>query len=466
MPKSTNRATVSTTIPAKPIPKLPNDSVKAVSQKPLTVDVAPAVPPPIPESADSPLADDKETATKPAFPTSLQPSDGLLVVGDAVSDGQFSTLQAACAAAKNGDIIELRFNGRRMESPFRIANTKLTIRAADGFAPVISFAPVDAALAKSSPAMLTVNGGSLSLINVAVEFAVPRDIGIAGWTLIEVRRPELVRFERTSLTIQNAADGGRAFQPNVVFIAIASNDGSANVGASAKTATAARAPVVIELQNCIARGEATFLRVAGGESARILWDNGLLATSERLLVAESSSTSPIRSRVELDVRHLTAVVRGGLAWLDFRTNGMDGMLADLRLAGSIVHVGDAAAMIVQLDPATSLDLEGTLSWSGDRNFYEGVETFWKRTPATEPDSGQQLALANWQSYWGKSRETLPYLNAVVWQKAPPVDLPICRQVPADYALSTTSAINPARDSASDGLDAGCLSYLLPALPAP
>ena len=47
----------------------------------------------------------------------------------------------------------------------------------------------------------------------------------------------------------------------------------------------------IELVDCIARGEATFLRVEDLQPVRLFWNNGLLATSERLLVAVGGARS-------------------------------------------------------------------------------------------------------------------------------------------------------------------------------
>lgn len=392
-------------------------------------------------------------------------TEGLLVVGASNVNGQFASLQAACAAAKNGDVVELRFNGRRNETPFQISDTKITIRAGDDFSPIVRFAPRENPTGAATPAMLTVAGGSVSLMNVAIEFDVPKNTTSDGWSLFEVRRPELVRLDRTSLTIRNAADGGGAFQPKVSFFAVTTDDRAEKESDLTPRSAASRAPVAIELQDCVARGEATFVRLAGGESARVFWENGLLMTPERMLVANNSADAPFRSRVEFDARHLTAIVSGGLAWLDFRTHGTGGLLADLRLAGCIVQIGDPAPMIDQLDPTASVDSEGTLSWSGDRNYYEGIDVFWKRALSVEPDSGQRLTFEGWQSFWGQSRETLPKLNSVVWQKTPSRKVPYCQRTAADYSLSTTTANNPARDSASDGLDAGCLPNQLPPLPS-
>ena len=472
-------------------PKEKSDSIspatESAPEKTRTADSIPLLP------AGEPRVEDSKSHPPPAIVPRAR-ADGLLVVGDPGSGANYPTLEAACQAAKAGDVVELRFNGRRQEPPVVIANSKLTIRAGDGFMPVIQFAPREEP-AGTGGVMITISGGGVSLMNVSIEFVVPREITAETWTLFEVREPAQLRLDKTSLTIRNAADQGMAFHPQVSFFAVLSSSagGSGEVteahphhdavpqptggfaaresvalpdSASEASAAEAQAPASIELHNCIARGEATLMRVDGGASARVLWDNGLLATTDRLLIVKGSERREVRSRVEIDARHLTAEVRSGLAWLDFSDNGTDGMLADLRLAASIIRVGSGASFIEQRDPASSVNSEGTLSWSGDRNFYEAVDVFWKRIDATRTDSSQQLTFAGWQAFWGQSRETLPKLNAVVWQQSVQDNRPVSERTPFDFALSIASANNPARDSASDGLDAGCLANQLPALPAP
>ena len=55
--------------------------------------------------------------------------EGLLVVGDRAGARRFLSLSEACAAAKSGDLIELRYDGPREERPFTLHNKRIEIRA-------------------------------------------------------------------------------------------------------------------------------------------------------------------------------------------------------------------------------------------------------------------------------------------------------------------------------------------------
>ena len=56
-----------------------------------------------------------------------------------MGETEFPSLAAACATARNGDIIELRYDGRREEKPLPLADSRITIRAGKGYLPYWCF---------------------------------------------------------------------------------------------------------------------------------------------------------------------------------------------------------------------------------------------------------------------------------------------------------------------------------------
>ena len=80
----------------------------------------------------------------------------MLIVGD--GPGAFSSLHTAASNAKSGDVIELRFNGRRVEKPITVSNIKLTIVAAESFEPVVVFRPEPKDPITYPSSMITVGG--------------------------------------------------------------------------------------------------------------------------------------------------------------------------------------------------------------------------------------------------------------------------------------------------------------------
>ena len=113
---------------------------------------------------------------------------GVLIVSAAPEgENQFSTLGAACAAAREGNVVELRYDGPREERPMKISNLRLTIRSGEGYRPVVVFRPTDADPVKSPHGMFTLAGGQLTLTGVAAELHVPRGAPADNWSLLETR---------------------------------------------------------------------------------------------------------------------------------------------------------------------------------------------------------------------------------------------------------------------------------------
>ena len=239
----------------------------------------------------------------------------VLVVTPAPADEhEFLTLADACQRANSGDVIELRYDGRREEQPVRLANLRVTIRSGEGFHPAVVFRPSESDPLKCPRSMFTLTAGRLTLSGVALELQVPRDVPAENWSLMETRGDQTLRLEKCTLTVSNASDQLGAYHPDVAFFRIKTMPGGEAVLGSVMPAAPRTA--IVELVDCIARGEAVLVRAEEGQGARFAWDNGLLVTSERLLTATGGvDQSSWGGSLQCDLRHVTAVVRGGLCRL-------------------------------------------------------------------------------------------------------------------------------------------------------
>ena len=65
----------------------------------------------------------------------------VLLGGKGVAERKFDTLAEAVQGASDGDTIEVRGNGPFVSQPVNIQGTALTIRAGEGFRPVIKLSP-------------------------------------------------------------------------------------------------------------------------------------------------------------------------------------------------------------------------------------------------------------------------------------------------------------------------------------
>jgi serine/threonine-protein kinase len=414
-----------------------------------------------PGTAASPQ--DVDTAsTAPTLPMPMPMSVGNselrtpLIVNPA-SPQAYATLAAACAAARNDDIIDLQFNGRHVERAIRLNNLKLTIRAAAGYRPVLVFQPKEPSV--QDRAMFTVIGGSLSLLGVALELDVPRYLG--DWSLFETQRPDLLDLRRCWLTIRNAAADRSSFQTNVAFFEIKAPPGA---GAMTMETTPAAEPLPLRLKltDCVARGEAVFLRAAESQPVALDWRNGLLATSERLLVHDGGETAP-RGRIAVYLDHVTAFTRNGLGLIR-NIDAPHLMGADFECENTIlVAAADSPAPLVeQTGVSTVGDFEDLLTWNGRHCYYSGYQTFW--SISNQQSEPVKRTLAQWQEHWNEDVASSPFWSQVVWRRLPDASRPVHTHTVTDYLLDENAPNNSPVRGAIDTYDAGAILSLLPPEP--
>ena len=298
----------------------------------------------------------------------------LIVRENAAGPNEFSSLGAACAAARNGDVIELRFNGPREERPMKLSNLQVTVRPAEGYQPIIVFRPTEINPVKYPRSMFTLSAGRLTMVDVAVELHVPREVPADNWAMIETWGGQTVRLERCSLTVHNASDQLTTYHQEVAFVrARPAPDADAAVDSS----PAATPLATIELTDCIARGEAVFLSVEDLQPVYLLWDNGLLATSEQLLTAGGGQVAPKPDEMlRLELRHLTAAVRGGLCRLSATSANPYQLTVQFVCSDDIILTAPGAPLIEQEGTASVEKSRQRFVWNGDRNYYQDVDVFW------------------------------------------------------------------------------------------
>ncbi len=309
--------------------------------------------------------------------------------------------------------------------------------------------------------MLSIAGGQLTVIDVHWELDLPRDVP-ADRALFEARRAELLRFEKCTFTIRNATLGQTAYHAGVAFFDVKAPPGSGNIAMD--TDPADDQVVSIELQNCLARGEAAFVRDNDLQPLRLTWDNGLLATSEHLLVADGGPSQPRRiGHVQLNLRHVTAMLNNGLALLTNSDDAPYQLLTEINCTDSILVSTAKPPLIEQRGTDTTEEYLSRLQWSGDHDFFDGFEVFWQIANGTAETDSQQMRFEDWQKLWA-SRSKLAANVTISWRRPPQSDRAFHTHTPLDYALDATAADNPAIGGAGDGLDAGCVSKQLSVLP--
>jgi serine/threonine-protein kinase len=419
-----------------------------------------------PAAAQAP--DQAASASQAAATAAPGPADdvqpGVLYVSETVRGPQhFATLREACAKARKNEVIELQYSGRRLSDPIALANQKLTIRAVEPFRPVIVFRPSEPDPITSPRSMITVAGGSLKLVNVSVELEVPRDLPADNWSLFETQLADSISLEKCVLTVRNASDQRGAYHQGVAFFRVKSAPGVDSMMAS-KGMMPLEA-VEVRLDDCIARGEATFLRAGDLQPFRLSWDNGLLAISERLLSTEGavSSAAGGGGQGRLELKHLTAVLGKGLCRLSNTADAPAQLDIEIACGDSILVAAADASLVEQLGVSSLAGFQQRFRWNGEWNLYQGFSTFWRiQTDTSRPPL--EWLFGPWRDFWKETREVQPSLSQVVWARYPKADRPMHTHTAADYALDQQAIGNPARSRSSDGLDAGLVSAELPSVP--
>ncbi len=385
---------------------------------------------------------------------------GVLVVsGIRRGPAEYASLAEACRAAKSGDVVELRYNGRLPSRPMNLAGQRLTIRAADGYSPIVSFEPRSSDLAQSS-SMMSFGGGQFTALGVQFEIRLKNDLVSESWTLAEIRPGESVRLDGCTLTIKNSSDEGAAYAPDVAFFDIRAVPGPGVMTAS--DTAPARLPASLVLKNSVVRGEALFARADEPLPIQINWENGLLAITQKLLTVRGGPSDPKPAgQMQITLQHVTAYVPEGLVQLVSTSDAP--LLPPLEInASDCIFSGKTEPFIDQTGPEEPEELRRRLAWTGDRNFYEGFDCWWRIGGPGSAEPALKMNFADWQAFWA-AHEIQPTANQVKWRNSQPSERHgPHRQQPADYTL-LGAGDNPAHNSASDGHDAGMLIDLLPAL---
>jgi hypothetical protein len=216
----------------------------------------------------------------------------------------------------------------------------------------------------------------------------------------------------------------------------------------------------IDLEDCVLRGEAAWLRVADAQPLHVTWNNGLLAISERAvnLVPRTMSDRP-PATIRLELRHLTAAADAGLVRLPSPQDYPLHRSLQIDCADS-VWLGRGEAFVTQLGASSHDDLRASFVWKGGRNFFAGFPVLYSRA-GDRPGAPLSLSFYQWQSLWGALQEK--QLTRADFLELPEPSRPFHAHLVEDYALDDQAWDNPALGGASDSQDAGMLSAgLMPA----
>lgn len=385
------------------------------------------------------------------------PSPGLrrqrVVVVDGVGgrDGRFADLAQACAAADDGDVIELACGRTALDCPWIVTQSRLTIRAAAGFQPVLVFdATPGNEPRRGEDSVLATLGGKLAFVDVHLR--ITADAVRRSKAAFDLAAEQSVRMERCVVSVESdeeplVADRGWSVFQFSGRSAVPRGDDAGHWFN----------PPRIELSNVVVRGDAHLLAANDAAPGRVIWNNGMFVSGESLLAVDERSADEDAEPSEglsVELNHLTALASGGiLRWT--RPAEQDGPHAvELRVSDSVFAGNRLRPLIECLGFAGAADVQRSLRYQGDGNLYDGFDHYLavRRSPS---ESAKWLTFDEWSALWGPQRERST-AAAIPWRSRPDPARPAFQATPAELLLDLPSDDMATMDGRPVGADVSAL----------
>lgn len=352
----------------------------------------------------------------------------LVVDGVGGRDGRFAELAEACAAADEGDVVELACARAAIGCPWTVPQSRLTIRAATGFQPALVLESPANETSRFDASSLVTLGGKLALVDVHLRMsagAVRRSK--AAFTLAA---EQSVRMERCVVSVESDGEPFAAEQRWAVF-----RFSGRTPAPRTDDARHWFTPPRVELVNVVVRGDAHLLAADEAAPGRLIWNNGLFVSGESLLAVEELSAgdeTETSDGLSVELNHLTALSAGGiLRWT--RPAEQEGTHAiELRVSDSVVAGNRLSPLIECFGFAGAAEVQRSLRYQGDDNLYDGFDHYLA-VRSSRSESPNLLSFDEWSALWGPQRERST-AAAIPWRSRPDPAQPAWQTHPSELLL--------------------------------
>ncbi len=348
-----------------------------------------------------------------------------------------ASLADACARAAELGVseIELRYNGLSIERQLEIDHSRLAIRAAPGYRPVLVFQPQ---VQSGDDVMIRLAGGSSSQIGfegVELRLELPADLPANGWSLFSMSTGQSLDLTECVLTVVDGDADNPSIHDQVSMINVnRRRTGDMITMADAQVAMGQQAR--INLDRCIARGEASVVWLSDETPLTIRWNQGLLVTTQHLLVTSGSATEPqYYDQIVLDLKNVTAFCREGLYFLR-RGPGKAFQFHVNAYAEQCVFVSDTTSPLFEMVGLVNPPEQDELQSTGEGNRFSPADMpflFVRQTMGSEP---QIFKLGRRWSSETRSQAGVPWLHA------PPLKTPAHEAVKRDFLIDESGDGRP------------------------
>jgi serine/threonine protein kinase len=321
------------------------------------------------------------------------------------------------------ETIELRFQERE-EEPFTIdLRRSLTIRAGPGFQPEIVFRPNGGRSLSPQPMVKLMGNHRISFEGLHWQVELPYDLSpeFPEYSLFHLNRVDQITLADCTLTFRN-----ESFAPNASFFSVQAPRWSA-LADGQNELEPTRSPS-IELHRTIARGQATLVRSVEGLPFWLTWDQGLFASTERMVEVHGLVERWGSEVVRLSLTHVTAAMEQGLCRVTIDASGpiLPAVFIDCRNC-VLTHLA-ARPLIEHIGVASLAAAQDKLRYVGQHVYYEGTETRWR----VQDDSDSYLFA--WSDRGGAWHEERFADRVVHWSDEYRLKPSVSAQTPSDYRV--------------------------------
>ena len=315
------------------------------------------------------------------------------------------TLEAACTAAQDGQIVEIHHDGLLpdvLNKPIRIKNKSLTIRAGENHRPLLHFAGIGTPAEGLTTRLFQLSKASVDLINLDFQLAPPSGAEAGQtWAIASLEGGGRMLLQNVTVTVN--APGNHLAAVVELLPAPASQTAKDMKMMMNQDSEPARSEFQVKVQNSFIRGSCNVFISRHTLPGQINVEGSALAVEGSLLVAEGNLDMPAEgNHVELRLEHSTCLVGNSLIRMDsgdtprdlipvYVTNSQNNLIATNTTSALVSMTGGG-----ETEPFSSL-----LRWYGRKNFYDGFDDFW----STSSPNFLPRKFERWVNGWKSADDT-------------------------------------------------------------
>ncbi|WP_339730962.1 serine/threonine-protein kinase [uncultured Gimesia sp.] len=328
---------------------------------------------------------------------------------DGTAGQDFKTLDAACAAADDGSIIELGFTGIRKEAPIHINNKRVRIRAAKNRKPILQFESVEEPAEGFQTHMIQVANGSLELFELGIIVDV-KDLNTDSWAIFSLKNAHDIRLHQVTVTCSNRTSQQVALFEMNEPINQGLNDDSMMGKRPVKEST------FVEVINSVLRCDGHAFSIRETAPTRLEITNSAVMISQALIELVGCNNKPTEGDfLELVLNHSTLLLGKGLAVMD--SGAIPRELIPLNVsARNNIFFSRTDAPLVQMKGNTNENdfRQKLLTWKGSNNYFDRFGTFWTIQSQQGTTGALSLDALDWKDIWGLSSEVNSFQMEIPW----------------------------------------------------